>query len=174
MHSGWAHWCIVVCLNNWQPRYLVPCRALNDTDEIFTLLITLALSPHIPFHFIHLKTPGSIKGEYKVKYECFMTLRDETLIIFCILVVACAQNNLHWNIISVLNKEIHFSNITFKHNKISFNLIPYFRKSHWLESNDQQWLSQIFFPDKIRKYIFWIRTCDPVKHEPYYCATQSN
>lgn len=132
-----------------------PCRALNDTDEIFTLLINLALSPHIPFHFIHLKTPGSIKGEYKVKSEGFMTLRDETLIIFCILVVACAQNNLHWNIILVLNKEsrnfvfIHFNNVTFKHNKTSFTLIPYFQKESLV---GVKWpiLSQIFCPDKIK------------------------
>lgn len=58
-----------------------PCHVLNGTDEVFILFITFGLSPHIPLHFIHFKTPSSIKGEYKVKYECFMTLRDEALIL---------------------------------------------------------------------------------------------
>lgn len=59
-----------------------PC-VLNGTDEVFILLITFGLSPHIPFHFIHFKTPSSMTGEYKVKYECFTTLRDEALILVC-------------------------------------------------------------------------------------------
>lgn len=73
-----------------------PC-VLNGKDEVFILLITFGLSPHIPFHFIHFKTPSSIKGEYKVKYECFMTLWDEALILVRKFVIACSQNKLNCN-----------------------------------------------------------------------------
>lgn len=82
-HAFWLSTLMHCCLpqrTTALSRSPKPCN-LNDRDEVFILLITFGLSPHIPFHFIHFKTPSSIKGEYKVKYECFMTMRDEALIL---------------------------------------------------------------------------------------------
>lgn len=111
-----------------------PC-AFNGTDEVFILFITFGLSPYIPFHFINFKTPSSIKGEYKVKYECFMTLRDEDFILVrtflllhvhkinCIAIVSIEQR---W---AAILYSCYYRKVTlFQTYQISFTLIPYFKK----------------------------------------------
>lgn len=90
MHSGWAHWCIVVCLN-WQLRYLVP-RSLVVSYSWLSLvyLPTYHLIPFILDTKLHKRW---IQSEIWVFYDIAGWSLNTSSYIFAI---ACSQNKLHF------------------------------------------------------------------------------
>lgn len=123
------HTCIVVCFNGLL-RYLVP-RSLVVSYSWLSLVY------HPTYHFISfILRHQAPKGEYKMKYECFMTLWDEVLILVrtylllhfhkinCITIVSFEQR---WAAINFWI--IYYRKVTlFQIYQISFALISNFQK----------------------------------------------